>query len=66
MYTSTTSPKLRKSFDLTPSEAEAIKALARAGYAFPPDSLADVSVIRQSLRDAWKSKFPDKPFPGDE
>lgn len=63
-HTPTPTPKVRKHFDLTPAETQALAELRAAGYAFPENS--DVAVIRKSLRDSWKIVFGEKPFPQEE
>lgn len=57
-------PKVRKQFELTPAEDQALAHLIAAGYPFPAES--EVGVIRKMLRDVWNLVFPDKPFPQEE
>lgn len=57
----TRTPKIRKSYELSPAEDLALAKLLEAGYPFP--STSEVGVIRKMLRDVWKTVFPNESFP---
>jgi len=53
--------KVRKNYELSPAEDEALTRLIAVDYPFPATS--EVGVIRKMLRQVWKIVFPNEPFP---
>lgn len=53
--------KVRKNYELSPAEDEALARLVAADYPFP--STSEIGVIRKMLRQVWKIVFPNEPFP---